>query len=134
MVTSSAARSRTGSSSVATSRTASRRAKSQPVPEASAQPSPVSLASESPDANRDADSDVEIVDQEEGVKRFIAVTIEQPVDFDRNEYELLDTIVAKVLEEVTDETDLAYKVRFKDTHVETVSVPDCSPLSLSRSI
>jgi len=124
MVTSSAARSRTGSSSVATSRSGSRRNKSRSVAEASAQPALIILASESPDANSNADSNVEMLDQEEGASRRLrAVTIDQPEGFDRDEYELLDTIVAKVLEEEIDETGLAYKVRFRDTHVENVSTP-----------
>lgn len=125
MVTSSAARSRTGSSSVATSRTGSRRAKSQSAVEESAQHSPIKLASESDDANSNAESDVEMLDQEEGPERrwLREVLIYEPEGFDRNEYEFLDSIVDKVLEEEVDENGLEYRVRFRDTHVGTVSIP-----------
>lgn len=127
MVTSSAARSRTGSSSVATSRPGSRRAESQSAVEDSAQPSPIHLASESPDANSNADSDAEMLDQEEGPEKrwFKEVLIEEPEGFDRNDYELLDSIVDKVLEEEVDENGLVYKVRFRDRHEGTVSIPIC---------
>lgn len=122
MVTSSAARSRMASSSVATTRTGSRRAESQSIAEASGQNSPITLASESPQANSNAVSDVDMLDQEEGMKRwFKEVLIEEPEGFHPANYELLDTVVDKVLEEEMDENGFGYRVRFKDTHVGTVS-------------
>jgi hypothetical protein len=63
-----------------------------------------------------------MLDQDEGTRRFTTITIKRPVDFDKDDYETLDVIVAKVLEEEVDETGLAYRVRFGDTHVETVSI------------
>ncbi|TID16567.1 putative glucose transporter rco-3 [Venturia nashicola] len=123
MVTSSAARSRTGSSSVATSRTSSRRANSRSAVEDTAQYSPINLASESPGANSNADSDVDMLDEEEGpAKRwFKEVLIDEPGGFDRTGYEFLDSIVDKVLEEEVDENGLGYRVRFRDRHEGTVS-------------
>lgn len=133
MVTSSAARSRTGSSSVATSRAGSRRAKSQSAVDDSAQHSPIILASESSDANRNVDCDVEMLDQEEALEKrwFKEVLIHEPDGFDRKDYEFLDSIVHKVLEEEVDENGLAYRVRFRDRHEETVSTPICLHLLIT---
>lgn len=125
MVTRSTARSLTGSSSVATSRSGSRRAKSPSAVEDDTQHSPINLASESPDANSNADSDVEMLGQDEGPEKkwFKEIVIDEPEGFDRSDYEFLDSIVDKVLEEEVDENGLGYRVRFRDRHEDTVSIP-----------
>lgn len=135
MITSSAARSRTGSSSVATSRTGNRRPGNQSAVEDSAQHSPINLASESDDANSNTDSDVEMLDQEDSPEKrwFKEVVIDEPEGFDRNNYEFLDSIVDKVLEEEVDANGLAYRVRFRDTHVGTVSIPSSLYIDICQS-
>jgi hypothetical protein len=62
-----------------------------------------------------------MLDQEQEKRVFKTVAITRPVDFNRDDYETLDTIVAKVFEEQMDDTGLSYSVRFRDTHMETVS-------------
>lgn len=63
-----------------------------------------------------------MLEQEEETRSFKTVAITRPVDFNRDDYETLDIIVAKVLEEQMDDTGLSYSVRFRDTHMETVSL------------